>query len=200
MFNKSYSLGRLPAPWKHALLVPIPKPRNNGYRPITLLSCISKIMEILIINRLNYCARPLSKHSMDFKMGSDTVDAVATLVNYLTSCRDKRSTAIFIDLEKPVEPSDPLIMLTSLINAGTERNIIKWIQDYLTDRKAKLIFQGAESHIASFDNGTPQGIILWTNFTLLFCQEALKCYLIPTTSLFTRLMIMAILVISYKKL
>ena len=131
MFNKSYSLGRLPAAWKHALLGPIPKPCNNGYRPITLLSCISKIMEILILNRLNYCARPLSKHSMDFKKGSDTVDAVATLVNYLTSRRDKGSTAIFIDLEKPVEPSDPLIMLTSLINAGIERNIIKWIQDYL---------------------------------------------------------------------
>ena len=60
LFNKSFSLGTLPSKWKHSLLVPIPKPGNNGYRPISLLSCLSKVMEVLILNRpivLNLCIR-----------------------------------------------------------------------------------------------------------------------------------------------
>ena len=114
LFNKSFSLGKLPSSWKHSLLVPIPKPGNNGYRPISLLS---KVMEILILNRLTHCAKPLHKNSMGFKKGSGTTDAVATLVTDLTSHREKGTTAIFIDLEKAFELSNPQIMLTSLISA-----------------------------------------------------------------------------------
>ena len=118
IFNKSFSQGKLPSAWKHAILVPTPKPYSDAYRPITLLSCISKVMEMLVLNRLHFCAKPLSKNSMGFKKGSGTIDAVATLVDDLTSRRDKGSTAIFIDLEKSFELSNPLIMLTSLINSG----------------------------------------------------------------------------------
>ena len=59
IFNKSFSQGKLPSAWKHAILVPIPKPCSDAYRPITLLSCISKVMEILILNRLHFCTKPL---------------------------------------------------------------------------------------------------------------------------------------------
>ena len=160
IFNKSFSQGKLPSPWKHAILVPIPKPHSDVYRPITLLSCISKVIEILILNRLHFCAKPLSKNSMGFKKESGTIDAVATLVEDLTSRRDKGSTAFFIDLEKAFELSNPLIMLTSFVNSGVKGNLVKWLKDFLTDRKATLTFQGAKPHKANFDNGTPQGSTL----------------------------------------
>ena len=78
----------------------------------------------------------------------------------LTTRRDKGSTAIFIDLEKAFELSNPTIMLTSLISAGIKGNLIKWLQNYLSDRKATLLFQGAKSDTSNFDNGTPQGSTL----------------------------------------
>ena len=155
LFNKSSSLVTLPSSWKHSLLVPIPKPGNNGYRPISLLSCLSKVMEILILNRLTHCAKPLHKNSMGFKKGSGTTDAVAALVTDLTSHREKGTTAIFIDLEKAFELSNRQIMLTSRIPAGVKGNLIKWLKDYLSQRTPTLIFQGAKSNIANFNNGTP---------------------------------------------
>ena len=117
-------------------------------------------MEILILNRLTHCAKPLHKNSMGFKKGSGTTDAVATLVTDLTSHREKGTTAIFIDLEKAFELSDPQIMLTSLISSNIKGNLIKWLQDYLSQRTSTLIFQGAKSIIANFNNGTPQGSTL----------------------------------------
>ena len=97
---------------------------------------------------------------MGFKKGSGTTDAVATLVTDLTSHREKGATAIFIDLEKAFELSNPQVMLTSLISAGVKGNLIKWLKDYLSQRTSTLTFQGAKSHIAQFNNGTPQGSTL----------------------------------------
>ena len=57
LFNKSLKCGKFPAIWKEALVHPVFK--NNGssndvqnYRPISLLPCISKILENIVFNRI----------------------------------------------------------------------------------------------------------------------------------------------------
>ena len=48
-FNISYTLGKLPADWKHALITQIPKSTEmaaiSNYRPISLLLLLSKVLE-----------------------------------------------------------------------------------------------------------------------------------------------------------
>ena len=58
LFNLIWSKGRLPSSWKHAVITPIPKigkdPKHpSSYRPIALTSTLCKIMERIIVNRLN---------------------------------------------------------------------------------------------------------------------------------------------------
>ena len=49
LFNKSISSGKLPSTWKTSSIVPIPKSNEKSsvtnYRPISLLSIISKLLE-----------------------------------------------------------------------------------------------------------------------------------------------------------
>ena len=50
LFNRSLSQGCFPACWKLANVIPVPKPGSlnsspSGYRPISLLSIISKVLE-----------------------------------------------------------------------------------------------------------------------------------------------------------
>ena len=56
IFNKSLYLGKLPAAWKVANIIPIPKSGLPGevsnYRPISLLPIVSKVMERCVYNRL----------------------------------------------------------------------------------------------------------------------------------------------------
>lgn len=47
LFNLSFKEDKLPIAWKRAILIPIPKP-NGGYRPVSLTSCMSKMMEGMI--------------------------------------------------------------------------------------------------------------------------------------------------------
>ena len=57
LYNNIYLTGRLPTEWKHAIVLPIAKPDKDAssassYRPISLTSCICKIMEKLVNNHL----------------------------------------------------------------------------------------------------------------------------------------------------
>jgi hypothetical protein len=53
LFNTSWITGDVPQKWKLSVVVPICKPgkekRNiNSYRPISLLSCLGKLMERIV--------------------------------------------------------------------------------------------------------------------------------------------------------
>jgi hypothetical protein len=59
LFNTSWTFGFVPDAWKHGIVVPIPKPGKaleqvTGYRPITLLPCMGKLMERMVLRRLQH--------------------------------------------------------------------------------------------------------------------------------------------------
>jgi hypothetical protein len=51
IFNKLFQQGAFPEEWTESLVVFIPKPHGGGVRPISLLSCIFKILEKVIYFR-----------------------------------------------------------------------------------------------------------------------------------------------------
>ena len=57
IYNICLQTGYFPEPWKQALGTMIPKPNKNhkittNYRPISLLSCIGKLFEKILANRI----------------------------------------------------------------------------------------------------------------------------------------------------
>ena len=57
LLNQCWQTGSIPKSWKAGTVIPIHKPQKpkdqaSSYRPITLLSCISKTLERIIKNRL----------------------------------------------------------------------------------------------------------------------------------------------------
>ena len=65
LFNLVLRSGHWPADWSEGLIVPIFKPGGNrtainDYRPITLLSCVGKLLESMVNARLAAWAERLS--------------------------------------------------------------------------------------------------------------------------------------------
>ena len=53
LFNTSWKTGLIPSIWKKAILIPILKAgKGNSYRPISLTSCMGKLMERMVNIRL----------------------------------------------------------------------------------------------------------------------------------------------------
>ena len=61
-YNHLWTKHVFPKAWKHAIVIPIAKPGRDpsiasNYRPISLTSCLCKLMEKMVNYRLNYCLR-----------------------------------------------------------------------------------------------------------------------------------------------
>ena len=76
LFNMSFEEGKLPSQWKVGLIHPIPK-GDQDYRPITLTSCMCKMMERIVLNRLLYKLGDLiSENLFGFVKGKSSTDCV----------------------------------------------------------------------------------------------------------------------------
>lgn len=158
IINSSYANGRLPSSWKEATIQPIPKPKEPGKtRPISLLSCLGKTAERMVLNRLQYAAGPLHDHIFAYTRGLGTRDC---LLDMLTTIADTKAVVIFLDMEKAFELANAKAILTALARKGVGGKLLQWTKDFLTGRRARVRFQGRLSQAMQFDNGTPQGSIL----------------------------------------
>ena len=84
IFNLCFSPGTFPIKWKEAHVQPVPKrksPNKNDYRPISLLSNTSKVMEKNITKRLQEFFdnnKILHTRNSGFKKGDSTVKITRT--------------------------------------------------------------------------------------------------------------------------
>lgn len=96
IFNKSFSTGVFPDHLKKSIVIPIYKSglknQVENYRPISLLSAISKIIEKIFKNRLsNYVEsrKLLSTNQFGFRSGTGTDDAIAQLTKHISGNIDR---------------------------------------------------------------------------------------------------------------
>ena len=158
VINKSWQTATVPQSWKQATIVPIPKPKEPGkYRPISLLSCLGKTAEKMVLNRLRWKTGPPHEHLHGFTRGKSTAHSISTLLS--TICTSP-AVVVFLDLEKAFELASPLAIQETLIHKGVKGRLLAWIADYFKNRSANVRFQGHLSQHMPLENGTPQGGVL----------------------------------------
>ena len=138
-----------------------PRAKRESKRPISLLSCISKIMERMVLARLKYKMGHRFHLLFGFEAGVSCNDITAT-VSAIASHRQiskGKPSAIFIDLEKAFDLANKTPILLGLIKKGVKGTLFAWLNDYLTNRKAKVRFQGYLSSTHKLQNGTPQSSV-----------------------------------------
>lgn len=172
LFNMSYLEGRLPKAWKKALIIPIPK-SSGGYRPVSLTSCLCKMMERILLNRLMYViGDKLSCNLYGFMKGKGTSDClIQCLSNDAEKCR------VFVDLQGAFDKANGEVIMYELAMLGVTGTLLKWIGDYLSERRACVWFQGCLSEEKNLELGTPQGGVLSpTLFNVLMNRIASESY------------------------
>ena len=120
LFNQSLRDGRVPLEWKLSHVVPIPKqsPANSPdkYRPVSLLSILSKILERhmynVIADHLDE-SHPLTDCQWGFRAGRSTVGALLATTSHLFALLEagKEICAVFYDYRKAFDsvPHRPLL-------------------------------------------------------------------------------------------
>lgn len=164
--NLSLGHGIFPTVFKTAIVSPIHKADDkqtpSNYRPISLLSCLSKILEKLVtIKLVSYLEKNklLTDRQFGFRKGISTNDALLKLTSTITKRLDagEKVIGVFLDLKKAFDTVSIPILLTKLNSMGVRGHVLQWFQDYLSDREQRVRVDGHLSDAATCTFGIPQG-------------------------------------------
>lgn len=110
VFNRCLELGYFPSAWKRSKVVPILKPGKDptspsSYRPISLLSSLSKLFEKLLYARLLEHTNSndiLLEEQFGFRRGHSTVDQLKRVSNLVSQAKSVSKTTVMalLDIEK----------------------------------------------------------------------------------------------------
>lgn len=184
IYNKSLSEGFVPLVWKTANITPVYKSgaRNDveNYRPISILSCIVKIFERLIHDKLYPLLKisiPLSQHG--FVESRSTVSNLLVYSNFIFQTLDHGASvdSIYTDFRKAFDKVDHLILLRKLFFNGVRGDLLRWFASYLRCRHQSVVLNGYSSSSCVITSGVPQGSILGPFLFILYIYDIHKCFL-----------------------
>lgn len=191
IFNRCLDLNYFPNCWKLAKVVPILKPGKDptspkSYRPISLLSALSKLFEKVILNRvLDHVNNNniLLQEQFGFRKGHSTSHQLYRVTNIINKNKSVAKSTVMglLDVEKAFDNVWHDGLVYKLYRYNFPNYLIKIIQHYLKDRQFRVALSGELSDSLQIPAGVPQGSllgpILYSIYTSDVPQLPDGCYL-----------------------
>ena len=148
----------------------------TNYRPVSVLPVFSKLLERLMYNRLiDYINENqiLYKYQFGFQKGKSTFMALIVLLDKISAALENGDFVIgvFLDFSKAFDTVDHNILLEKLDFYGIKGVTYKWFEDYLSERKQYVTYNGITSDMEVIKCGVPQGSILGPLLFLLYIND-----------------------------
>ena len=170
LINRSWRNAEVPSSWRHSLIVPIlkegkPSSDPNSYRPVSLISGVSKVMEKMIARRLGWTTEKnntLRDTQCGFRKGKSTEDLILKLEHTVRASLINRKVtiAVFFDLKQAFDNVDINLLLYKMASLGIKGRTLCWIEQFLKERTYQIIVGDAKSETLQTKRGLPQGSIL----------------------------------------
>ncbi|KAF2354510.1 Reverse transcriptase domain [Trinorchestia longiramus] len=170
LYNKSLQSGMLPTVWQPAIIIPLPKPNKplpsvDSYRPISLLPCVRKLMERLMVSCLTVFLEQkgvFRKTQGCYRRRMSAINQVTKLEAAIRSTLVNKSImlCLFVDFSSAFDTVWPMGVLYKLSRCGVRGTMLRWLQVYLKDRPFKVFMTGTYSSERTARSGVPQGAVL----------------------------------------
>ena len=184
IFNSSLTNGVFPDIWKIARITPIFKSgaKNdvNNYRPISVISVFSRILERIVHDQLYEFLKAnkiITSNQSAFQNLYSTVTSLICSTDYWYENIDhkKLNLTIFLDLKKAFDTVDHRIMVEKLTSYGIRGIPGNWFKSYLHNRQQYCSLNGKKSKNREVTCGIPQGSCLGPLLFILYLNDFERC-------------------------
>lgn len=155
MFNEMIQSNYIPQAWLTSLTFFIPKSSPGKYRPISLTSSILKVMESLILLRLDWWVEKnkfIPDYQYGFRKGRACNNNLAIFVTEIQTgfLKNQFTACLFIDISNAFDNVFPDILTKELLSLGLLATYAKLIYGLISERTVKFAINGSLSQPYTF--------------------------------------------------
>ena len=172
--NLSWTTATLPEAWTTATVIPAHKPGRDpthpaSYRPISLTSGVSKVMEKMVKRRMhqlmdapNTGVKKLHSAQAGFRPLRGTTDQLQYIVQNVSNTLSSKRCGVLLtcDMDKAFDRVSREKIKTKINTMGFPPRYYNWLSSYLSNRSYKVRVEGHLGDRYTSEDGVPQGTVL----------------------------------------
>lgn len=168
LFNIILITGKLPTKFRAAKVIAIKKPGKDGseashYRPISLLSVVYKLLERMLLNRIQPLIDKVTPlHQAGFRKNRSCCDQVLALTSFIEAgYQHKLKTAVaFVDLTAAFDTVWRHGLLLKFAEVIPCQKLVNLMDSMLSNRRFQVFLGDKGSRWRRLNDGLPQGSVL----------------------------------------